>query len=565
MLKQFFVTAIRNLVKNKAYSFLNIMGLAIGFTCFAFISIWVNDELSFDKFNKNADRIFRVTGEVITQAESFKQAVTSVPLAAALKQEFPEVEQTVRFDRGDAIVRKDNLQFSEDGIVVTDPSFFDVFSYPLSIGNPKTALSDAYSVILTESMATKYFGHTDPIGKTIDFLLFDPSGDGATYNVTGIIPDPPKNAHFTFNFLISFRTVEVFNPNSITPSGFGNNSYYTYLLLHDANEEEKIEKALPDFLVKYNPYNTNTAENKFLLSLQPLEEIYLHSDLRYEIGEIGNIDYIYIFITIGLFILLIAGINYMNLATARSLQRAKEVGVKKVLGASKYQLVSQHLTESILVSFLALIISIFLVVVLNPLFVELSGKSLSLFNTPKIAFILLLTMLLIGLLSGIYPALFITSLKAGDVLKGAFKSSNRGNALRKGLVITQFAIAVILISGILIVNNQLEFMQFKDLGFSKEGLVALKVNGSSKVIQNYDGFRNSLLATSSTSEVARSNSMIIGGVGNSGARTVNGEGNPLNTGTYRFTADPHYLDTYEMSLIAGRNFYKTHHTTPQHT
>jgi len=558
MIKQFFTTAFRNLSKSKGFSALNIFGLTIGLTCFAFISIWVNDELSYDRFNEKSDRIYRVTGEVITQAESFKQAVTSVPMAAAFKKDFPQVENAVRLDKSDAIVELGTKQFSEDGILATDPSFFEVFSFRLKHGDEATALNAAFNIILTESMVKKYFGNENPIGKTLKLFLYDTTGRGETYNITGVMADPPKNAHFTFKFLVSFKSMEAANPWSLTPDGWDNSSYYTYLLLKNKNDNQKLEAGLESFLTRNVPQNNRAPGNSFFLHLQPLTDIHLKSNLRYEIEATGNMNNIYIFITIGLFILLIAAINYMNLATARSLSRAKETGVKKVLGATKIHLIGQHITESVLVALSSLLAAIIFCSLLKPVFAGLTGKELHLFDSPMLVIFLIITTILIGIFSGIYPAFFITAYKAGDVLKGSFKSKPTGVFLRKGLVVMQFSIAVVLIAGILIVSNQLNFIRHKDLGYNKEGLMALKVNGSTDVMQNFDAFKNTLLSDPLIKGVARSNTMIIGGIGNAGATTVDGKGNPLNTGTYRLRVDGDYVEVYGMKLQTGRNFYKDH-------
>lgn len=556
MIKTFFITAYRNLLKNKGYSILNVLGLSAGLVCFTFISLWVRDELSYDKFNTKSERIFRVSANVFTQAESFSHACSPVPMAAAFRKDFPQVENTVRFDESDAIVRSGDKQFTEDHILATDPSFFDVFSYSLKQGDVKTALNAPFSIILTESMAKKYFGHDDPLGKQLTILLYDTSGRGQTYTVTGLIADPPHNAHFTFSCLMSFTSLETYNPASITEAGWDNNSYYTYLLLKDAKDVVKIQPGLADFRKRHNPSSKQDASNKTEYFLQPLTSIHLHSDLRYEIEPNGNNKQIYIFITIGLFILLIAAINYMNLATARSLGRAKEVGVKKVLGAGKGQLVGQHLTEAILVAFISLAVALVLSTALKPLFTILTGKDLSVFNSGFLLLFLLLVTILIGLIAGLYPAFFITSYRPADVLKGSLKYKTGGVVLRKGLVVFQFAIAMVLIAGILVINSQLRFIHHKDLGFNKDALLALRVNGDRNVIQNYKAFKNDLLATSIVKGAAVSNSLIVGGLGNSGARTIDGIGNKIQTGTYRLMVDPDYIPVYDMQVATGRNFYK---------
>ena len=554
MFKNFLLTAYRSLTKHKGYTILNVMGLSAGLTCFAFIAVWVSDELSYDKFNKKADRIVRIVGKVTTESEVFDQAVTCVPMAAALKSDYPQVERTVRFDNNDATVKKGDIQFAEDGIVLTDPSFFEVFDYPLKEGNAKTALNDPYSIILTEKMAQKYFGKEDPVGRYLTLVLYDTTGKGLPYKITGVIPDPPKNAHFTFNFLGSFKTLEAADPGSVTQEGWGSNGYYTYLLLKDKSDFKTVAATLPQFIERHLGKEMKEWKMRYDYTLQPLTGIHLRSHLRYEFTPTGNIEYVYIFSLIGIFILLIAGINYMNLATARSLQRAKEVGVKKVLGAARSQLVIQYLVEAIVVAIFSLILALLLTSLLDPLLQKLSGKSLSVFNSPQLIAFLTVVTFLLGLISGIYPAFFITAYKPGIVLKGAFKSSTGGVWLRKALVVVQFTISVALLIGIFVVNSQLSFIQHKDLGYNKDALVALRVNGDAAVINGFTSFKNSLLSNPLVKGVTTSNSLLVGGLGNSGASTVTGDGKAISSSTYRLRVDNYYMDVYGMKLLAGRNF-----------
>ena len=355
--------------------------------------------------------------------------------------------------------------------------------------------------------------------------------------------------------LVSLNSLEKVNPEQFTPEGYDNNSYYTYLFLDDPESKSEIEKELPNFINKYIPNNEEETTNQYILSLQPLKDIYLKSNLRYEIGKTGSLNNVFIFVTIGLFILILAGINYTNLATARSVSRAKEVGVKKVLGASRFQLAGQQISESVLTAVFSFLLSIGLITLLKPLYVSLSEKELILAENINVFVFLFGVAVFAGLLSGLYPAFYITRFEAKDVVKGGFKSKPEGIMLRKGLVAMQFIIAIVLIVGIMVVKKQLNFIQFKDLGFDQDGMVALKVNGNSGVIENFEAFKNDLLARPEISGITRSNSMIIGGVGNSGARTINGRGEPLNTGTYRLIVDPEFIGVYGIDLVAGRNFY----------
>lgn len=554
MFKNFFLIAFRNLSRNKGYTLLNIIGLSAGLTCFAFITVWVTDELSYDKFNKKADRIVRVAGSVKTEAEFFTQAVTNVPMAAAFKADYPEVENTVRFDVNNAIVKYNNKQFSEEGILLTDPSFFDVFTYKLTQGDVKTALNNPFSIILTETMAKKYFGNENPVGKVLTIFAYDTSGKGAPYKITGVMPDAPKNAHFTFNFLGSFKTLEAVYPELLTQDGWGSNGYYTYLLVKDKSNIPTLQAKLPQFAEKHIGKEMRKWKMHYDFTLQPITTIHLTSQRRYEIAPTGSMQYVYIFSFVGLFILLIAAINYMNLATARSVQRAKEVGIKKVLGAGRNQLIFQYLAEAVMVTFVSLLLALLLTSLLQNLLQQLSGKDLSVFQSPALIIFLIGVSLVLGILAGIYPAFFITSYKPVNVLKGAFRSSSGAVWLRKSLVVVQFSISVILIIGILVVNDQLSFIQHKDLGYERDALVALKVNGDAGVIKGYESFKNALLSNSLIKGVTTSNSLIIGGLGNGGATTITGEGKPINSSIYRFRTDQDYLKVYGMKLLAGRYF-----------
>src|SRR6266487_6566436 len=380
MFKNYLKQTWRNIVKNKTYSLLNIVGLAAGLTCFALIALWVTDELSYDKFNTNCDRIVRLISTEKTETGISESAVTSAPMAKALQHDYAEVENTVRLRMREEIVTYKNQQVLQQGILLTDPSFFDVFSYHITRGNVATALSEPYSIILTESTAKKYFGDKDPMGQTLVLNMYDSTGYGAAYKITGIMPDPPKNAHFTFNMLASFKTIEVANPDVLTIDGWGDNSFYTYLLLKKGVGYKAFSKKISEFYGKYIGDLFNIWKLIYIYKLQPLSDIHLRSNLEHEIAPTGNITQVYIFSIIGILILLLAGINYTNLATARSAGRAKEVSVKKVAGASKQQLVMQYLSESVFTAIIALLFSFLLSFLLQPFFNEVTGKNLYLFS-----------------------------------------------------------------------------------------------------------------------------------------------------------------------------------------
>lgn len=547
----------RSLVKNKTYSILNIVGLSAGLICFAFIAVWVTDELSYDKFNKNYSRIVRLTGVAKTESGISASAVSSAPMAKALKDDYPEVENTVRFDLREEIVRLKDQQILQDGILITDPSFFEVFSFHLSRGNVSTALSEPYSIVLTTSTAKKYFGDSDPMGQVLTINMNDSAGLGAQYKVTGIMPDPPKNAHFTFNMLASFKTVEVANPDVLTVDGWGDASFYTYLLLKKGVDHKKFSEKITQFYGKYIGERYDVWKSIYFYKLQPLADIHLKSQLEYEIAATGSITNVYIFSTIGFLILLLAGINYMNLATARSVSRVKEVSVRKVVGAVRRQLTMQYLMEAIITSLIALAFSLLACYLLQPLFFQLTGKDFSPFESPFLIIFLIAVTILLGVLSGIYPAFIISGFKPARVLKGSFKSGTKGVLLRRSLLVSQFMITIILVSGIIIINSQMSYIRHKDLGYNKDALLFLRVHGNTEVINGFNAFKNELANSPWISGITTSNSLLIAGLGSGGAKTVDISGNPLQVNTSRLRVDADYIDVHGIRLLAGNDFTST--------
>ena len=560
MLTNYLKIAWRNLTKHKLYSALNLIGLSVGLASFAFIALWINDEWSYDRFNEKADRIYRVGGKIFGDSETFEHAVSAVPLGPTLKNDYPEVEQFVRFDLNDAVVKHGNQMFVEDGILLTDPSFFDTFSYKMTIGDPKTALKDPFTVILTESLAKKYFGNKNPMGQRLVIMLHDSTGKGVPYRITGIMPDAPKNGHFTFNCLVSFETLIAHNRSELaTDDAWGNNSYYTYILLKKGVDYKAFEAKLPQFYDRHvlpisrrNGVNKRTAEYK----LMPLTDIYLKSNVRYEISPTSSLTNLYIFGTIGLFILLIAIINYMNLATARSMKRAKEVGLKKVMGALKSQLIGQYLLESVLLAVSALGVSLILCYSLQTAFQQMTSKAISVFDSPVLLAFMTGISIIVGLLSGLYPAFFISSYQPTAVLKGSFSRSGKGLWLRQSLVVLQFSITIILLVGILVIRSQMAFIQAKNLGYDKEALLNIKINGDIDVQRNVEPFKDDLLKNSAIKNITTSNSILAGGMGNNGLETIDNQGKKIQNSIYRLMVDYDYMTTMGMKVVAGRNFSK---------
>lgn len=500
---------------------------------------------------------FRVVGTVRSDSEVFDQSVTSAAMGPALKNDYPEVEQMVRLDKNDALVKKGNELFAEDNILLTDPSFFDIFSYKLTAGDPKTALTEPRSVILTESKAKKYFPNENPLGKTLDIILYDSTGKGVPHKVTGVIEDAPENAHFTFNFLVSFETLisldqRYFNSDDV----WGDNSYYTYLMLAKGADYKAFEARFPQFYEKHLKPLSVKYGGKWGAdySLQPLTDIYLKSHRRYEINPTSSITNLYIFGTVGIFILLIAGINYMNLATARSVKRAKEVGVKKIMGALRSHLIVQYLLEAVILAVGSLMLAFALCHFLQPVFYQITNKDISLFSSPGLVVFMAVMALVLGLLSGIYPAFFISSYQPTTVLKGSFARSAKGVWLRKSLVVLQFTITIVLLVGILVINSQMSFVRTKDLGFNKDALLTLTAYPDEDIFNKLDVFKNDILRSPYIHSLATSNSILVGGMGNNGTVTVDNKGKEIQSNTYRLMVDYDYLNTMGIKLLAGRNF-----------
>ena len=553
MIRNYLKHAWRSLVKNKTYSVLNIIGLSIGLTCFALIALWVNDELSYDKFNSNYDRIVRLTGIEKRETGITESAVSSAPMAKALKDDYPEIENTVRFDMHEELVMHNSQQLLQPGILLTDPSIFDVFSYTLTKGDVHSALNEPYSIILTQSTAKKYFGDSNPMGKILIIYMNDSTGRGASYTIKGVMPDPPKNAHFTFTMLASFKTVEVANPDVLTVDGWGDASFYTYLLLKKGVDHKTLSNKISQFYGKYIGDRFDIWRKIYSYKLQPLSDIHLRSSLQYEIAATGNAKQVYIFSTIAIFILLLAGINYTNLATARSVSRAKEVGVKKVVGAGKGQLLLQYLFESVFTAILALALSLVLSVLLQPFFYKLTGKDISLVSFPMLLLFLAGVTVFLGIVSGIYPAIVLSGFKPIGILKGAFKSNTKGILLRKTLVVSQFVITIILVTSIIVINSQMLYIKHKDLGYNKDGLVFLRVHGNTDVINGYNAFKNEILSSPLVYGSTVSNTL-LGSLGSGGSETVDINGNPLQVNTSRLRVDADYLNVHGIKLIAGGNF-----------
>ncbi|WP_128545426.1 ABC transporter permease [Larkinella soli] len=553
MLKSYLTLLLRRIVREKAESLVNLIGLSAGLIGFAFIALWVQDELSYDRIFPNFDRIVRLTTAKRSETGLTESARTVAPLARALRQGFAEIETVVRLERKEEIVQVGNRQTLQAGILLTDPSFFEVFSYRLSRGNTATALSEPYSVVLTESTARNYFGDSDPIGQSLLIYLYDSTGAGANYRVTGLVPDPPKNAHFSFSMLGSFRTVEKARPGVLTAEGWTDPRYYTYLLLKETTDRPALAGKMARFTGKLPGERLNDGRPAFSYRLQPLADIHLHSHLENELTANGSATQVFLFSTVGLLILLLAGINYMNLATARAVGRAREVGIRKAVGAQKTQLIAQFLGESAGVALLALIPAITASTLLQPYFYRITGKDLSLLSQPPLLLFLIGVTVLVGLLSGLYPAFALSSFRPAGTLKGGFRPGTGNVRLRQTLIVAQFFVTLVLITCIVVIYAQMRYIKHKDLGYDRDALLMVRHNGNAGVVQGYEAFRNELRSSPLIAGVATSNAFITSGLDTAPAATVDDAGQPVELPAARLEVDSDFLNVYGLTLIAGRN------------
>ncbi|MGY3053082.1 putative ABC transport system permease protein [Pedobacter sp. UYEF25] len=557
MIKNYIKIAFRNLWKSKGYAAINIVGLAIGLATCLMITLFVLDELSYDRFNAKADRIYRVNTDIRLNGSDFKHHVTPAPMADALAKDYPKIEQTVRIrGGGDMLVKKDNQTLVEHNAFFADPSVFSVFTLPMLSGDPKTALNQPNTMVISESIAKKYFNSIDVVGKTLKV-------DNSTpYTITGVIQNTPKQSHLHFNFIRSMVGDEE------SRSDFWlNNNYSTYVLVAPGTNEQTLDGYLKEIAKKYvEPQLQNTFHSSFddlekkrdlfKYSSIPLTRIHLYSTLTNEIEPSGNSEYVYIFVVIALFILLIACVNFMNLSTARSAGRSKEVGIRKVLGSGRYSLMMQFLTESILTSFIALIVSLLITQLSLPYFNQLAGKeiALGLFSQKFLLPSLLLITTVVGILAGLYPAFFLSAFEPIKVLKGKLSIGFKGSWLRNSLVVFQFTTAIILVVCTLVIYNQLNFIRNKNLGYNREQVLVLKNVYS--MGNHAQTFKNEVLQIPGVIAGTRTNTLPTSvAPENSDAFSKDASMNASQTVTIsEWYVDADYISTLGMKMAQGRNF-----------
>jgi putative ABC transport system permease protein len=552
MFKNFLITIIRNFNRNKFYTVLNVIGLSVGLICAILIVLFIQEELSYDKYNVKHKRIIRLASDFTLNGKRDKIATSPMPFGPTFKQEFPEVEEFVRIQgSGRQQFKYKDKEFYEEKISYVDSSVFRVFSYKLLQGDPDKALTEPYTIVLNQTLAKKYFGDEDPIGKILIV------GENRSFTVTGVMEDIPGNSHFRFRGFYSMKTLEVLRGpekfNSTEPITFWSFNNYTFLLLKENTSKEVIESKFPLYYEKYMKSLGDQLGVEYNLIVQNLADIHLKSDLQWD-SPTGNIKYIFILSVIAFFILSIAGINYMNMATARSTKRAREVGVRKVVGAHRDTLIRQFLMESLSLTILALLIAIIVVELILPFFNSLVDKDLVLTTseTPEILIFSIVLALILGVVAGSYPAFYLSSFHPAVILKGSTIKGKAGGLLRKFLVISQFTVSAIMISGTIIVGIQLNYMNNKDMGFSKED-VLVSIVRDSLVRTRIEPLKDELKKNPNINSVATSNNLI----GFDGSKTVHlfeGEEGMEQYALNFSVIDFDYLDMMQMKIMQGRNF-----------
>lgn len=557
MIKNYFKTAFRSLLKNKFYSAINIIGLAIGLATCLLILLYVTDELSYDRYNANADNIYRINNELKFGGNHLDLAVAAAPMGAAVVREFPQVKQFTRVQwYGSFRVKKGNENLLESRVAYADSTLFEVFTFSMLEGDPRTALTEPNSLVITESIAKKYFNSTDIVGKN---LLID---NTRNYKITGVIKNIPQQSHFNFDFLIPMLESE----ESRTDDWLSSQNHNTYILLQPGTDSKKLETELNKMMERYTAPQLKSLVNQSLeefkhnggfvgASLTPLTDIHLHSNKIGELGGNGSIQFVYIFSAIGLLIMLIACANFMNLSTARSSNRAMEVGIRKVLGSLRRNLIAQFLSESFLISFIALTFSLTITWLLIPYFNQLSGKSIDA-NTllrPSMLLSIALLIVMVGICAGSYPAFFLSSFKPVNVLKGKLATGFKRSWLRNALVTFQFVISIALIVGTLVIYNQLNYIRTKNIGFDRNRVLTIQ---HTDVLKDHGvTFRNELLKISGVENATMTGFLPT----NSYRRSTTFFTSPtLDTKTamngQQWRVDENYIPTLAIQFLKGRNF-----------
>lgn len=554
MIKNYIKIAWRSLSRSKVYALINITGLTVGIACCVLIMLYVKDELSYDRYHQHYNEIYRVvqafrnpTGQKDTAppAPQEYQVWGCAPVGPALSAHFPEVLKVTQFTSPlTVLMQNGDKRFQESNLLFADSSTFDIFTWKILSGDRTTVLKNPYNIVLTQSMAKKYFGDADPVGKAL-------KADNITLTVSGVMEDVPANSHFKFSALVSMSTFRKIRPQIFEEWGYVD--FYTYFLVPEHTDIAAMQAKVPGFLKQYNPAET---ENTYTIAFEPLKNAYLHSSAMRQPGPTGSMANVYIFSLVAAFILFIAGINFINLTTARSMERAKEIGVRKAVGAYQQGLIFQYLTEAVLIAALATIAALGLVLLLLPLVRELSGKPLAyadLLNW-KMGLMLAVTPLLVGIPAGIYPAWVLARFKPALVLKGKFDSSTKGIQLRKGLVVFQFSLSIALIACTAIVYSQLDHLRTRNLGFRQDQMLVIDYGGDATVNKNIETVKARLAENPAVQSITASRAVPGDFFPNGGTAIAGPSGEMVHFAPAIYEVDNDFFKAYEMKMAAGRAY-----------
>lgn len=553
MIKNFFLAGWRNLSRNKVFSFLNITGLAIGITVCLVIGVWLERELSFDKFHPNKDYIYRVSNTFKSESESFSQAPSGTAFGAHLPKELPAVKSACRIFYDEFKLKYEAKQHVESPSIIVDSNFFSFFGFKLISGNPLEVLKSHDRIVLTQSLAKKYFGTENPLGKTM--ML---EGEYPMI-VAGIAEDAPLNSQIRYGLIVPYahlrkRAMEQWKYD--IDNAWSGGWPLTYIQLDKAADPAIIEKQINQLASKRAEKEWKENKMSYVYFLQPLTDIHLKSNLRYDTRSNGSLARVRIFAVIGVIVLLLACINYINLTTAGAIKRARETSVRKVVGASKFQLIRQFFFETLVLCGIAVITGIVLLKLLLPAFSTWIGQPYHFALSGTNILIVLGFVVFISAVAGIYPAAILSSFRPAIALKGNFSQSTRGNYIRKGLVVFQFTMTIGLVASILIISRQMNYIKNKSLGFQGDAVIEVPFYGEPAVSGQYASLRDKLLASPYILNVSKHNQNVVGGLGNGWTTTKNLKGEEISTSLYNMYVDTSYFDTYNMKLVAGRFFSK---------
>ena len=552
MIKNYFKIAWRNLTRNRTFALLNVLGLAIGISVCLLIGIWLQRELSYDDFHPNGRQIFRIANTFKSESESFSQAGSGTALGAQLPKYLPSIQSACRVFNETFKVKTGNDEFIESNAIIADSNFFSFFGFRILKGQAQKVLIRADQLVLSEKLAIKYFGNaTNAMGRTVVMWNEYPMV------VAGICEDPPLNSHIQFDLVVPYAHLRrkanekwKFDIDNAWVGGWP----FTYVQVANASKWKQAEKQVNDVVARFSQKEWKENKMSYTYFFQPIHDIHLKSHLRYDAANNGSLSRVKIFTMIGIIVLLLACINYVNLTTAGAIKRAKETSVRKVVGATKALLVRQFFTETFLISAIAVLLGVVSVKFLLPIFSQWLGQSYNFEFSKTNIFIISGFILFISVTAGIYPAFILSSFKPALSLKGSFALSSRGNFIRKSLVLFQFTIGIALIASLIIITQQMQFIKNKSLGFNGKAVVEVKFFGEDAVINQYAALRNKLLQSPYILDVSKHAQNVVGGLGNGWTTTENLKGEEISTSLYGMSVDTSFFDTYDIKLVAGRFF-----------